>query len=560
MEEVLKVSIGGVPFIINRDGFNRLDTYLRGIESYYSSRPGGKEIVDDIESRIAELLLEKHTKEDVVNLERVEDMISVMGTPNQFEDEPDNEGGQAEEHNQGARESSQRYYSAPASPKRRLFRDRQDRMIGGVCSGIAHYFKFDPSILRIILAVIVVLHFLARGFWWPSVFRIHILPSLFTISLIGYIILWIVVPSAKTYTQRCQMTGSDPGIRGAEESYSSSQRPTGWWLGRLAKVLLGLFFIFMGLFMLLLAGGALAGSDSLFGSNPIRALSLLDMNPWLRVLLKVSFVLVVMIPCIVFLYLGIRWLFNLKRPKYHPGLLMFVLWILAVVVCSVLAGRASDLWPGSGGRMAYQTKTFPKYYDTMYVEYAALPETVEGNTVTWQKIQDRFHRRLRHSAGMYVSWNGKPIDDYQDKDEYTIDSEGSFDGDYFLFVSEGKTKAYAVYPRLEVDHKGSTAIEEEDYISAEDSTVTFVPRRITKDTTIRADLEISAGTVSFLRGKKNSEDKSEKTRTLVEVKDSLIRLNPTFISKNNKYDGTYINARLCIPDSSVVIIKTPVSK
>ncbi|MBQ2492932.1 MAG: hypothetical protein II527_06330, partial [Bacteroidales bacterium] len=59
-------------------------------------------------------------------------------------------------------------------------------------------------------------------------------------------------------------------------------------------------------------------------------------------------------------------------------------------------------------------------------------------------------------------------------------------------------------------------------------------------------------------GKKNSEDKSEKTRTLVEVKDSLIRLNPTFISKNNKYDGTYINARLCIPDSSVVIIKTPV--
>ncbi len=354
------------------------------------------------------------------------------------------------------------------------------------------------------------------------------------------------------------MTGSDPGIRGAEESFSSSQRPTGWWLGRLAKVLLGLFFIFTGLFMLLLAGGALAGSDSLFGSNPIRALSLLDMNPWLRVLLKVSFVLVVMIPCIVFLYLGTRWLFNLKRPKYHPGLLMFVLWILAVVVCSVLAGRASDLWPGSGGRMAYQTKTFPKYYDTMYVEYAALPETVEGNTVTWQKIQDRFHRRLRHSAGMYVSWNGKPIDDYQDKNEYTIDSEGSFDGDYFLFVSEGKTKAYAVYPRLEVDHKGSTAIEEEDYISAEDSTVTFVPRRITKDTTIRADLEISAGTVSFLRGKKNSEDKSEKTRTLVEVKDSLIRLNPTLISKKNKYDGTYINARLCIPDSSVVIIKTPV--
>ena len=75
MEETLKVSIGGVSFTINRDGFNRLDAYLRGIEGYYATRQGGREIVDDIESRIAELLLENFPQTGGVCVVAISDFV-----------------------------------------------------------------------------------------------------------------------------------------------------------------------------------------------------------------------------------------------------------------------------------------------------------------------------------------------------------------------------------------------------------------------------------------------------------------------------------------------------
>ena len=180
MEEVLKVSIGGVSFAINKDGYARMDSYLRGIESHYAKRPGGKEIVDDIESRIAELLLEKHTKDDVVTLERVDSVIAVMGTPSQFDDQQDSQEGEGQPSGQATG-----FTPSQPNPPRRLFRDNEDRMIGGVCSGLAHYFKFDPSVLRIILGVIIVLHFFGKAIWgWYGFYGIRGLPSLFSLCFL----------------------------------------------------------------------------------------------------------------------------------------------------------------------------------------------------------------------------------------------------------------------------------------------------------------------------------------------------------------------------------------
>ncbi|MBO7562871.1 MAG: PspC domain-containing protein [Bacteroidales bacterium] len=549
MEEVLKVSIGGVSFAINKDGYNRLDYYLRGIESHYSRRPGGKEIVDDIESRIAELLLEKNSKDDVVTLERVEGVIAVMGNPSQFDDEEEASGASAR---QADNVSGQAQRTFEKEPARRLFRDTDDRMIGGVCSGIAHYFKFDPSILRIILGIVIALHFVGRPFLFShGVFGYHLISSLFTMCFIGYIILWIVVPSAKTYSQRCQMMGSDPGVRGAEERFENPHRPSGWWLGRIVKVLLGLFFIFMGLCGFGLIGGTVMGSDMLFGVNPVRAVSYLEMSPWLRIVMKTSMILVAVIPCLAFLYVGIRWLFNLKRPKYRPGLIMFLLWLAAVITASAIGGSSSDMIPGRGGRYASVTKAFPKHYDTLYVQYAPLPESQDGETYNWEQMKERFRKFNRRNAGVYVSWNGRQIDDNSGEEEYTVDSEQSYSGDFYAFVSSGKkaTRAYAIYPELDIDHKSSTTIV--------DDTTSADALKVIRDTTITADMEISVGRVPFLERWRNFEDKSEQAQALVEVTDSLITLKPIVITKKKKYDGTYVSTRLCIPDSSVVIIKTP---
>jgi len=557
MEEALKVSIGGVSFIINRDAFNSLDSYLRGIENHYANREGGREIVEDIESRIAELLLEKHTREDVVTLDRVDKVISVMGTPSQFEDEEENgNAASGASAGTGSAKASFNVNQTPnPAPARRLYRDTNDRILGGVCSGIAHYFKFDPVFLRIILAAVLVLRIFSRGmFRWHSVFGDvggSVIYSIFTICVLTYLILWIAIPSAKTYTERCQMMGSDPGVRGAEENYINDQRPRGWWLGRVIKVLLGLVFICMGLLALAVAWGVITGSDVLFGANPVSALGMLDMQPWLRILLKVCFLVALLIPCLVFLYLGIRWLFNIKKSRYHLGLIAFLVWLLAVVGCVSLGGNA-NIWAGRGEYVAYQTRSFPKYYDTLYVQYAPLPEAVEGESYKWEKIEDRFSRRMRENPRSYVKWNGKPWGGDEEKEEYTVDNDNSYIGDFFLYVSKGSKskRAFAIYPKLDIDHKSSTTI-------VDDTTNNGMTPVITRDTTIKADLDISIGKISFLYRWNGNDEEDQEKETLVDIQDSLITLKPMLISKKKKYDGTYVNARLCIPDSSVVIIKTP---
>lgn len=557
MEETLKVSIGGVSFMINKDGFNRLDAYLRGIEAHYAGKSGGREIVDDIESRIAELLLERHTREDVVTLDRVEKVISVMGNPSQFDDEQ--EKGQAGPETQNQAGGSYAGASTPSSPAkapRRLFRDNSDRLLGGVCSGLAHYFKFDPSILRIALAAILVFNIFARTGWvgW-NLFTHSVMPSLSCICFWAYIILWIVVPSAKTYTQRCQMMGADPGVRGAELNFSNPVRPSGWWLGRILKVMLGLFFIFLGLCCLFIAGAFLIKSDLLFGANPVNALNLLELNPWVRILLKVSFLLCVLIPCIAFLYVGIRWLFNIRHSKYRPGLILFLLWVLSLIGFSALVGTSSTVWPGGGSRkLLTRSKAFPKHYDTLYVNYASLPQTVEGQTPRWEKIQDRFRGGKARRAGVQVTWNGRPIDDDSESEGvYTIDSDNPYYGKFYIFVSQGKDlkTAYAVYPQIEIDHKSSTTI-------VDDTTNMGMSPVIIRDTTIRSEMTVYLGRVSFFdRWKKSAIDEGEATHTLIDVKDSVITLNPTIITRSQKYDGTYLTASLCVPDSCVVIIQTP---
>ena len=204
---------------------------------------------------------------------------------------------------------------------------------------------------------------------------------------------------------------------------------------------------------------------------------------------------------------------------------MFLLWLAAVITASAIGGTSSDMWPGRGGSYASETKAFPKHYDTLYVQYAQLPDTQDGERFKWEKMEDRFRRTRRHRPGVYVTWNGRQMDDDSEGESYTVDSERSYYGDYYIFVSSGKKtkKAYALYPRLSIDHKSSTTIV--------DDTTSLDALKVIRDTTITADLEVSVGSVPFLDRWRKFEDKSEQAQTLVEIKDSLITLNPIVIKK-----------------------------
>lgn len=184
MKKNISINISGIIFHIEEDGFEKLKQYLDSINKYFSTFEDSAEIIADIESRIAEIFLSKLKEESsqVVTLDDVEGLIGTMGTIADFKaaeeetkepvSEPANEETVEEEKTEETRERPSK-----------LYRDLNRQIIGGVASGIAYYFKIDPLWIRLILLIVLLNVFIGFG--------------LSGLVLLGYIIMWIVVPGSK---------------------------------------------------------------------------------------------------------------------------------------------------------------------------------------------------------------------------------------------------------------------------------------------------------------------------------------------------------------------------
>ncbi len=179
MKRAISINLGGIVFNIDDDAYRELQAYLTKIESCFSDREESKEIMNDIEVRIAELFNEKITDyKKVITSKDVNEIINVMGKPEQF--------GEVEK--ESTYEQRERF--GPTG-YRRMYRDPDNRILGGVCSGMSAYWRIDPIILRILF----VIAFLGYG-----------------TGLIIYIILWIVLPEAKTKAQKLEMMGEKVNV------------------------------------------------------------------------------------------------------------------------------------------------------------------------------------------------------------------------------------------------------------------------------------------------------------------------------------------------------------
>ncbi|MBX4187845.1 MAG: DUF2807 domain-containing protein [Candidatus Doudnabacteria bacterium] len=188
MKKTISITINGMVFNIEEDAFARLNAYLEALKLHFGSASYGKEVVDDIESRIAEQFSGKvhDRRKEAVNLAEVEEVIKTMGT---VQDLAGNETGK------------QTPPDAP-SPRKKLFRNPDDQIIAGVAGGIATYFNIDPLIPRLLLVVSA----LAGGY-----------------GLLLYIILWIIVPEAQTGSEKLEMKGNPVTIANLEEHRKESQ-------------------------------------------------------------------------------------------------------------------------------------------------------------------------------------------------------------------------------------------------------------------------------------------------------------------------------------------------
>ena len=187
--------------------------YLDQLEAFYSRKESGAEVMEGIEERMAELLLEKSGKGGVVTLAMVNDVISVLGRPETIEEEtsdaPDAEPAEASDR------TSKNTNKTSARPRRRLYRDPANGKLAGVCSGLATYFNVDPAIFRILFVVLTLLGGINFHFWLLEPW-IHI-----SVPLV-YIVLWICMPAVKTVRQRDELHGE----RGTVDDISARIRNT----------------------------------------------------------------------------------------------------------------------------------------------------------------------------------------------------------------------------------------------------------------------------------------------------------------------------------------------
>ena len=184
MNKTVSINLAGIFFHIDEDAYQNLKNYFKAIKKSLQNSEGESEILADIEGRVSELFSERiKSSQHVISNKEVDEIVSIMGQPEDykidealFEESPEQE--KSDIH------------------KRRLFRDSDGAYVGGVSAGLGHYFGIDPLLIRLV--------------WVLLIFGAGMGPLL-------YVILWILIPAAKTTAEKLAMMGKPVTISNIEK-------------------------------------------------------------------------------------------------------------------------------------------------------------------------------------------------------------------------------------------------------------------------------------------------------------------------------------------------------
>lgn len=340
MKTTVNININKQAFIIDEDAYQKLASYIENIRSRFNNEVEAKEVIEDIEARIAELFSKQtNSMNPVVDLRMVDDIILKLGRPEDIFMEDESENKQAS--NVSPSNSTRRI-------NRKLYRNPDDKKITGLLSGMGLYIGYDDaSVIRIIFLVSFVgLAFITGG---ASVVFIPII----------YFILAAVIPLANTASEKLQMRGEDVNLnniknnvvnemnRGLNSASSfghgimnnSSSTVKDIFSG-IGKAIAGMFvfssisslFISIFIFILIIAG---SNTDvaNMFVSN------LVDLH-----IANIGLLLVGIIPSIAIIYYGLRWI--LGNSIRRPGIswLLIGLFVVGSILLSYVATKQVIEW------------------------------------------------------------------------------------------------------------------------------------------------------------------------------------------------------------------------
>lgn len=317
MKKNITINLFGTLYNIDEDAYQLLDSYLQSMKRYFGRREGGEEIANDIEHRVAELLwAKKEQGMEAVNLDVIKEIIDTIGNAEEIAGVDKDENGEKEISGTytSNEQENDNYDSGTASPwqrfrhyfrYRRLYRDPADKMLGGVCSGLSYYIGFgDPVLWRLLL----LLAFLAQGF-----------------GLIAYLIMWLIVPEARTPEDRLKMKGIQPTPdnlnkqilqehTAQERGYAGGRQSNG---SGCLKVLLGLLLLPPLLMVIFIIGifisiiGGLTGGALQFGDCDW---NFIDTMVNVTSGMVISGIVCILVVLVIGMVLLVRWLFGSGKP------------------------------------------------------------------------------------------------------------------------------------------------------------------------------------------------------------------------------------------------------
>lgn len=438
MKKTVRINISGYIFNIDEDAYEKLSKYLEEINNHFSNTSEGKEILSDIEARIAELFQSKtNENKQVINISDVESVIETMGHPEDFES-------YEEEDDQEAEKSTK---FAGSRFGRQIYRDPDDRILGGVSSGLAHYFGIDPLIVRIIFGILI---------------------AVYGSGTLVYIILWIVVPEAKTTAQKLEMRGEKVTINNIEKSIkdefysvkdnfmkwtqSKSYKKTrdsvdnfGNFIISLLKILLRITAVFIGVIFIITGistvGGLIFGlfTDFSVFTDELNFLSLSNIleifaTPFNSKLFILGLLLTIGIPFIYLTYLGFKIVFNFKTNDKLLGISSIILLIIGVFI------------------MSFATINTTKYYDAEAQQHEEFTLRVNTDTLYIKtEITDSYIKEALNT-NHYSILNIDDLRFYKDYDKFDFYIEPKFDIQksdskqfelYIEYISRGENKTMA---------------------------------------------------------------------------------------------------------------------
>ena len=343
MKKTFTINLGGTVFHIDEDAYELLDNYLSNLRIHFSKEEGAEEIVHDMELRISELFSERLREiREVITIKDVEEIITQMGKPEELSGECEEEGHASETEEKGPR---------------RLFRDGENKVIGGVCSGIAAYMDWDITMVRLL--------FLIFGFFMHGFF------------IIAYIVMWFVVPEATTATERLSMKGIKANVKNIGETVTegyekvndyvqneqtkSTLQKIGEGIVNVAGFLIKCLLIIVALCMapvlfimllvffsfLMVATGIITAIPSiLYDMLPQVDWTFFNTYPVASVLLSISGILVIGLPIIGIIHTLMSTFGNWKPMSVGSRIAFICIWIFAVctVIYLLFMLNASFVW------------------------------------------------------------------------------------------------------------------------------------------------------------------------------------------------------------------------